>query len=256
MARFRICVRPASRISISPGREAGHAFTHLSAVPGTTCTSSTRKMSAPRRRKTSCMWVSAATLSRSVRSLSKTLPRRSVRSKTQGQAITGARERIDEQHAGPRVLREVLHGLREELVRQCHPFIIDQTDARKIGHVGIPSRDVVAITAGTAPSKQRPAIADRGDWSSGRGSHPVSTTPAFGPGDWSKTASTRPHRSVIRSKGLRSLLSCVRDTSTSSRTRRNPSTWRPNGDSSGVRRLGDGDPSFDLHAAEVTKSPA
>ena len=71
----------------------------------TSIDSSTRKMSAARSRNTSCMPVSAAMASTSVRSRSNTCPRRSVRSYTSDSRYSSYGDGIDQQQAGPRVAR-------------------------------------------------------------------------------------------------------------------------------------------------------
>ena len=45
-------------------------------------------------------------------------------------------DRVDQQHARLRVLGEVAYGLREELVRDRDPLVVDEVDAGQVRHVG------------------------------------------------------------------------------------------------------------------------
>ena len=102
-----------------------------------------------------------------------------------GEPVLVVGRRVHQQHARPRVLGEVLHGLREELVRQRHALVVDPVHARQVGDV----RRAVAGRGGdhggdrAARSSAPAATARIGHGRSVRSSaRPPTRAPAPGPG--------------------------------------------------------------------------
>ena len=96
------------------------------------------------------------------------------------------------QHAGLRVLDQVLRRLREELVRQRDPLVVDHADLGQVGDVRDAVGRAVAITAGMAPSKQRREVEEAQ-------ARPLTATPTppgrRRPGPASGRTAPRPRRS-------------------------------------------------------------
>ena len=93
--------------------------------------------------------------------------------------------RVDQQHAGPRVLGQVPGRLGEELVREGHPLVVDEVDAGQVGDV----RGAVGRRGGD-DRRHRPLEAEAGATraSPGHDVAPGRRAPAPGPGVWSKSS--------------------------------------------------------------------
>ncbi len=101
--------------------------------------------------------------------------------------------RIHQEHARPRVLREVLHGLREELVRQRHSLVVHPVHPRQVRDVrhavGRRCGDHGRDGAAEAPLQLRELHVEHARPELGHQRDSV-RAPAPGPGVWSNISST------------------------------------------------------------------